>query len=85
MLTTAYDAMLRRCPKALVGVPERDIFGQIMPPALSYIASTQGAHSYTAMRIRAMGWPQCYKEGRDEGLTLTAVKGIVRQVLEIDL
>ena len=45
MPTTAYDAMLRRCPRASVGASNDDIFGQTIPPALNHIEHTPVAHS----------------------------------------
>ena len=45
MATTAYDAKLRRCPRAPVGAPDDDIFGQTIQPALDLIEYTPEAHS----------------------------------------
>ena len=46
MPTPAYDAMLGRCPRATVGAPDDDIFGQtIQQPALDHIDNTPVAHS----------------------------------------
>ena len=45
MATTAYDAKLRRCPRAPVGAPDDDIFGQTIQPALDHIDYTPAAHS----------------------------------------
>ena len=45
MPTTAYDAMLRRCPRAIVGPPDDDIFGQTIQPALYHIEYILAAHS----------------------------------------
>ena len=44
MPTTAYDAMLGRCPRATVGAPDDDLFGQTMHPALDHIEYTPVAH-----------------------------------------
>ena len=45
MPTTAYDAMLGRCPRATVGAPDDDLFGQTIQPALNHIEHTSVAHS----------------------------------------
>ena len=45
MPTMAYDAMLRRCPRATVGAPDNDIFGQTIQSALDHIEFTPVAHS----------------------------------------
>ena len=44
MPTTAHDAMLRRCPGAIVGPPDDDIFGQTIQPALYHIECMLPAH-----------------------------------------
>ena len=45
MPTTAYDAMLGRCPRATVGAPDDDLFGQTIQPALNHIEYRSVAHS----------------------------------------
>ena len=45
MPTTAYDAMLGRCPRATVGAPDDDRFGQTIQPAHDHIEYTPLAHS----------------------------------------
>ena len=45
MPTTAYDVMLRRCPRATVRAPDEDNFGQNIQPAFDYIEYTPVAHS----------------------------------------
>ena len=45
MPTTAYDAELRRCPRAPVGAPDDNLFGQTIQPALNHIQYTPIAHS----------------------------------------
>ena len=45
MPTTAYDAELQRCPRATVGAPDDDIFGQTIQSALENIEYTPIAHS----------------------------------------
>ena len=45
MPTTAYDAELRLCPRAPVGAPDDDLFGQTIQPALNHIQYTPVAHS----------------------------------------
>ena len=45
MPTTAYDAMLGRCPGATVGAPDEHLFGQTIQLALNHIENTPVAHS----------------------------------------
>ena len=45
MPTTAYDAKLRRCPRATVGAPDDDLFGKPIQPALNHIGYIPVAHS----------------------------------------
>ena len=45
MPTTAYDVMLRRCPRAAVRAPDDDLLGKSVQPVLNHIEYTPVAHS----------------------------------------
>ena len=46
MPTTGTMRRFRRCPRATVGAPDDDLFGQTIQPALGYIEYTSAAHSH---------------------------------------
>ena len=68
MPTPAYDAMLGRCPRATVGAPDDDIFGQTIQPALDHIDKTPVA--LTPVQRRRHRYAQ---EGFGEAETATYV------------
>ena len=84
MPTPAYDAMLGRCPRATVGAPDDDIFGQTIQPALDHIDNTPVAHS-CAKETETLQVCTGRQEGFDEAETAKYVPRIPADAVVVQL